>query len=48
LEQKAKLESLHNPEKCPCRKKDCPRYRKCEECKANHYAKGGLPFCERG
>jgi hypothetical protein len=48
LEQKSKQESLHNPDKCPCKKKNCPRYKKCEECKANHYAKGGLPSCERG
>lgn len=47
LDQKAKLECLHNPEKCPCKKKNCPRYRKCEECKARHYEKGGKPYCER-
>jgi hypothetical protein len=47
LEQKAKLEALHNPEKCPCKKKKCERYKKCEECMAYHYAKGGKPYCER-
>lgn len=47
MDQKAKLEALHNPEKCPCRKKSCPRYKNCEECKANHYGKGGKPACER-
>ncbi len=36
-----------NPETCPCKKKKCERYKKCDECKAHHVAKGGLPYCER-
>jgi len=32
---------------CPCRKIDCERYKQCDVCKENHYAKGGLPACER-
>lgn len=47
LENKAKLEALHNPEKCPCKKKKCARYKNCEECMKYHYDKGGRPYCER-
>jgi hypothetical protein len=47
LEEKAKLESLHNPEKCPCKKKKCERYKNCEPCIAYHHGKGSLPSCER-
>lgn len=36
-----------NPETCPCKKKNCPRYKKCDECKQYHYERGGLPYCER-
>ncbi len=36
-----------NPETCPCKKKSCPRYKKCDECKAYHGATGTLPYCER-
>lgn len=47
LEEKAKLERLHNPEKCPCKKKKCERYKNCEPCIANHRDKGTRPACER-
>lgn len=47
MEQKTKLEALHNPEKCPCKKKDCPRNKNCEQCQANHHSNGGLTTCER-
>jgi hypothetical protein len=47
LEQKTKLETLHNPDKCPCKKKKCERYKKCEECIRYHQDKNGLPYCER-
>jgi hypothetical protein len=32
---------------CPCPKKECPRYEKCDECRNNHYKKNKLPYCER-
>lgn len=32
---------------CPCTKRDCPRNRNCEECKAAHHSKGGKTTCER-
>ncbi len=44
---KEKQEVRWNPEKCPCKKKTCERYKNCEACKAYHYAKDGLPYCER-
>ncbi len=44
---KAKEDKRWVPETCPCRKTDCERYKQCDECKENHYAKGGLPACER-
>jgi hypothetical protein len=42
-----KQQEKWNPEHCPCKKSSCQRYKKCEECKENHYAKGSLPACER-
>lgn len=44
---KKKQENKWNPERCPCRKTTCQRYKKCEDCKAYHYSKKGLPSCER-
>jgi hypothetical protein len=47
LNEKERLERLHNPEKCPCRKKKCERHKNCEACIAYHHGRGGLPACER-
>jgi hypothetical protein len=47
MEKTTNIESLHDPDKCPCRKKKCERYKKCDECAAYHYGKGGRPACER-
>lgn len=33
---------------CTCKKKSCPRYKKCDECRSFHYGKGSRPYCERG
>jgi hypothetical protein len=44
---KKKQENKWNPERCPCKKIKCQRYRNCDECKAYHYAKNGHPACER-
>jgi hypothetical protein len=34
-------------DQCGCLKIECPRHGTCEECRANHYGSGGLPYCER-
>ncbi len=36
-----------NPELCPCKKKNCPRYKNCDTCREHHHTNGGLPYCER-
>lgn len=45
---KAQQAARWNPDLCPCKKKNCPRYKNCDACKEYHYAGGGLPYCERG
>lgn len=47
LKQKEKQERKWNAGLCPCRKKSCARYKDCARCKEYHYAKSGLPKCER-
>jgi hypothetical protein len=32
---------------CPCPKLKCEFHGRCAACRARHYAKNGLPFCER-
>ncbi len=44
---RVKQESRWIPEKCPCKKTSCIRNKKCDECREYHYAKNGLPACER-
>ncbi|WP_176718780.1 MULTISPECIES: hypothetical protein [Caloranaerobacter] len=34
-------------ENCPCPKKKCERFGKCEECREFHKKKNRLPYCER-
>lgn len=34
-------------EDCPCTKIKCKNHCYCEPCRAKHYAKDGLPYCER-
>lgn len=36
-----------NPELCPCKKKNCPRYKDCDACREHHRTNGGRPYCER-
>lgn len=48
INMKKKIKEKWNPDTCPCKKKEkCPRYKNCEECKAYHYSREGLPYCER-
>ncbi|MHC4886151.1 MAG: hypothetical protein ACYTGH_13820 [Planctomycetota bacterium] len=35
-----------NPD-CPCSATGCPNHKHCDPCREKHYAKGGLPSCER-
>jgi hypothetical protein len=44
---KALQASKWNPDLCPCKKKNCPRYKDCEACRAHHAKNGGQPYCER-
>ncbi len=37
-----------NPDLCPCKKKNCPRYKNCDTCREYHRTKGNRPYCERG
>lgn len=36
-----------NPEKCPCKKTSCERYKNCEACKEYHSTRKRPPYCER-
>lgn len=45
--KKKKLKERWNPDACSCKKKNCPRYKKCDECKEYHYSRQSLPYCER-
>lgn len=45
--KKKKTKEKWNPDTCPCKKKNCPRYKKCKECKQHHDSHDGPPYCER-
>lgn len=32
---------------CPCKRKNCIRYQKCDACRKYHYDINELPSCER-
>jgi hypothetical protein len=34
-------------ENCVCKNVTCERYRQCDACREYHYARQGLPACER-
>ena len=45
---KAQQDARWNPDLCPCKKKNCPRYKNCDACREHHRTNDGLPYCERG
>ena len=45
--QKAKQDTLYNPDKCPCKKTKCANNKICDACKENHHGKGSKTACER-
>lgn len=32
---------------CPCKRTNCERYGKCDECRAHHHGKNSLTKCEK-
>lgn len=40
-------DKLHDAAHCPCKKKGCERYRKCDECRQHHAGMKRPCACER-